>query len=181
MRRLAVLVLFTAVFAFQATQIADACGDKFLLIGRGIKFQRGYAAIYRANILLYSGPTAARSSVMEDTKFHDALKSAGHQVTVVHNADAVKSSLKAGTYDVVLTAISDVAVLGTETDLAASRSIVLPVVQDKPTKDQIETCKRLLPSCKLKSSGKPLSFLEVIDKEMGDRAKAQGQKTPKKD
>ena len=52
MRRLAVLVLFTAVFAFQATQIADACGDKFLLIGRGIKFQRGYAAIYRANILI---------------------------------------------------------------------------------------------------------------------------------
>jgi hypothetical protein len=171
----------TAAAMMLATQVADACGDKFLLVGRGIKFQRGYAAVYRASILLYSGPTAAgRPSVMQDPKFQAALTSAGHKITVVQNADAVKAALKSGAYDVVLAEISQATNLGTESDLAASKSILLPVVEEKPSKDQIETCKRLFPTCKLKSSGKPLSFLEVIDKEMEARIKAQrAQKAPK--
>jgi hypothetical protein len=172
MRRLAFPLLLTTALVLLTTQVADACGDKFLLIGRGIKFQRGYAAVYRANILLYSVSTAdGRASIMRDAKFHDALKTAGHQLTVVQNTEAVKSALRSGTYDVVLTEIAQATTLGT--DLATSKSIVLPVVEEKPTKDQIETCKRLFPTCKLKSSGKALSFLEVIDKEMEARAKAQ--------
>ena len=174
MRRLVISLCLTAAAVLLATQVADACGDKFLLVGRGIKFQRGYAAVHRASILLYAGPSASgRQSVIQDAKFQAALTSAGHQITVVQNADAVKSALKTGTYDVVLAEITQAAALGTETDLAASKSIVLPVVEEKPTKDQIETCKRLFPTCKLKSSGKPLSFLEVIDKEMEARVKAQ--------
>ena len=174
MRRLAIPFLLTAAVVLQATQVADACGDKFLLVGRGIKFQRGYAAVYRASILLYAGPTAAgRPSVIQDAKFHAALTSAGHQITVVQSAEAVRSALKSGTYDVVVAEITQAASLGSEADLAASKSIVLPVVEEKPTKEQIETCKRVFPTCKLKSSGKPLSFLEVIDKEMEARVKAQ--------
>src|SRR5690349_14146951 len=133
MRRLAFLAMLTGALVFQAVQIADACGDKFLLVGRGIKFQRGYAAVYHANILLYSAPGSVRS-VMEDNKFHDALKAAGHQVTVVHNPGTVKSAFTTGSYDVVLAELTQAEQLGTEADFKAAKTIVLPVVQKKPTK-----------------------------------------------
>lgn len=173
MRRIAIPFLMTAGLVLLATPVADACGDKFLLVGRGLKFQRAYAAIYPANILLYVSPGAARSSVMRDAKFQGALKSAGHQITVVENADVVKGAVQSGSFDIILAEISQATSLGTPADLAASKSIVLPVVVDKPTKAQVETCERLFPTCKLKASGKPLSFLEVIDSAMKVRVKAQ--------
>jgi hypothetical protein len=173
MRRLAIPFLLTAAVVLQATQVLDACGDKFLLVGRGIKYQRAYAAIYPANILLYAGSKTGRASIMRDAKFQAALKSAGHQITVVENADVVKSAVRSGNFDVILAEITQATGLGTPADLASSKSIVLPVVVDKPTKDQVETCERLFPTCKLKNSGKPLSFLEVIDSAMKVRVKAQ--------
>ena len=175
MRRFLLPIFLTTLGVMLTTQVADACGDKFLLVGRGIKYQRGYAATYRANILLYVAPSAGGQSVMQDAKFHEALRSAGHVITVVQSTDTARSALKAGTYDIVLTELSPVlaGTLGTESELLASTSSLLPVGSKEPTKAQIETCKRLFATCKLKDSGKAVSFLEVIDKEMEARAKAQ--------
>jgi hypothetical protein len=173
MRRLAVLSLVVVAAALQATQVLEACGDKFLIVGRGVKFQRAYAAVYPANILLYTAVSSSKASVMRDTKFHNALKSAGHQVTLSESDAALKSAVKSGSFDLILTDISQVANLGAPADVSASKSIVLPVVVDKPTKDQVALCERLLPNCKLKGSSKATSFLEVIDDAMEVRVKAQ--------
>ena len=35
-----------------------ACGDKFMLVGRGVRFQRAYAAIHPASILILLPPKA---------------------------------------------------------------------------------------------------------------------------
>jgi hypothetical protein len=34
----------------------QACGDKFLLVGRGAKFRQAYAAVYSASIIVFAQP-----------------------------------------------------------------------------------------------------------------------------
>ena len=40
----------------QDARSVEACEDKFLLVGRGTRFQRAYAAIHPASIVVYAQP-----------------------------------------------------------------------------------------------------------------------------
>ena len=47
MQRLGLLVVASIVATPALYPVVHACGDKFLLVGRGAKFQRAYASVYR--------------------------------------------------------------------------------------------------------------------------------------
>src|SRR2546427_7696902 len=53
MRKAFIIALVVLAASMARSVSMDACGDKFLQVGRGAKF-RAYAAIYPASILIYT-------------------------------------------------------------------------------------------------------------------------------
>jgi hypothetical protein len=53
--RIDAAILAVATMLLQATNAVQACGDKFLLVGRGVEFHRAYAALYPASIVTMRG------------------------------------------------------------------------------------------------------------------------------
>jgi hypothetical protein len=95
-----------ALFALAATQTGLACGDKFVLLGRGARFQRAYAALHPAAILLVHPPKSVKQAAVRDPRLKSALKMAGHRVEVVSTAN-LAAVLAAGHYDMVLAERAD--------------------------------------------------------------------------
>src|SRR5258705_7773965 len=100
-----VAVVFLAAGA-AGSQAVSACGDKFLLLGRGVRFQRAYAAIHPASVLLVIPPKSVKKAAVRDPRLKDALKMAGHRVDVVTAAN-VRDALSRSGYDIVLAAQAD--------------------------------------------------------------------------
>ena len=62
-------ILAVATVLLQATNAAQACGDKFLLVGRGVEFHRAYAAVYPASIVIYSRLPGDAAKAIRDARF----------------------------------------------------------------------------------------------------------------
>ena len=83
-----------------------ACGDKFLLLGRGVRYQRAYAAIHPASILIVAPPKSVKTAAVRDSRLQSALKMAGHRVDVV-SAAKMRDALAGSRYDIVLAQRAD--------------------------------------------------------------------------
>ena len=89
-------------------QPLDACGDKLLLVGRGLKFQRAYASLNPGHVLVYARPTLSANAGIRNTQLHRALRQAGHSVSVIEDAWLLEQALRSTTHvDVVLADVND--------------------------------------------------------------------------
>jgi hypothetical protein len=104
MRRCVAAVACVAVFAI-GSPILWACGDKFLLVGRGVRFDRAYAAVHPASILIVLPPKSVKSAAVRDARLLTALKMAGHRVDVVQQPANLSEAL--GRHDIVLAERTD--------------------------------------------------------------------------
>ena len=109
-----------------ASQAMEACGDKFLLVGRGVKFQRAYAAVYPASIVIFAQPQRSAAKAIRDPRLQTDLKQAGHRVVLVESDAALAHALESDKVDLVLTDVADAdrtskqgAVVAVEADGAA--------------------------------------------------------------
>ena len=89
------------------SQVASACGDKFLLVGRGVTFRKAYAAIHPASILIVLPPKAVKSAAVRDSSLLTALKMAGHRVEVVQQPANLSEILGRSRHDIVLAERTD--------------------------------------------------------------------------
>ncbi len=121
-RRLIFALGLMSAIALFGIVTADACGDKSLRIGKGIRFKR---PSHPVAILIYIPSNAARA-----TQLQSVLTKVGHKPDSVQSVNAVTEALKSGQYDVVLTDL--VAAAGLETQIAASPSkpVLVPVVSE---------------------------------------------------
>jgi hypothetical protein len=149
----------------------SACGDKFLLVGRGAGFGRVYAALYPASILMFAATPSGKATTISDSRFAKALKQAGHRVQVVTTAPALADALAGGGYDIVLAPFSDaVAVdrrLGTTLPL---RPMLLPMLY-KPDSSELTSATRQFGTV-LKGPDRMSHFLAQIDDVMKTRLNA---------
>src|SRR5712671_7842122 len=83
MKTLVVSALAVAAIVSLGGRVASACGDKFLTVGRGVRFQRAYAAIHPASILIVLPVKTVKSAAVRDSALTTALKMAGHRVETV--------------------------------------------------------------------------------------------------
>ena len=115
--------LFVAL-SLMALSAADAlaCGDKFLTVGRGTRFQRGYVAIHPSSITLLEGKTTGRSDLRK------RLRMAGHRLEISKDLPALKSNLASGKYTVVLADLSDASKVESLLTETATGATFLPVV-----------------------------------------------------
>src|SRR5262252_1923606 len=100
-----VVALVLAVPSLYST--AQACGDKFLMVGRGAKFQRAYASVYPGNLLIYARPSTDPKAAIRDPQFHKALRQAGHTVSVIEDWSLLEQALKTVPVDVVLVDVAE--------------------------------------------------------------------------
>ena len=124
-----------------AAETAQACGDKFLLLGRGVKYQRAYAAIYPASIVIYAAPKRNAAKAIRDPRLQNELKLAGHRVSLVDTEAGLARALSSERVDLVLTGVADADAASRQGVASASKPTVLPVMYE-PTREQVKAIGR---------------------------------------
>ena len=95
MRTFAVISWIALMAVVQGADGVQACGDKFLLVGRGVKFRQAYAAIYPASIVIYAQPQQQNiAKAILDPRLQSGLKAAGHRITIAEDERALTHALE---------------------------------------------------------------------------------------
>lgn len=82
---------------------ALACGDKFLVAGRGTRYQRP-KNFRAASVVIYADPASGLPSAVGKLPVESVLKREGHRSTTVETLDQLATLLAGGRFDVVLAA-----------------------------------------------------------------------------
>jgi len=162
------------VFICGATYV-DACGDKFLVVGRGVRYTRVRASAHPANILIYMKPGSSVPAAAKDAKLEVSLKQAGHKVQTVESPGQLNEALKTSKFDLVVADIVDSPTLEKEVGSQTSHPGVVPVLYN-PSDAEVAAAQKQY-GCALKTPSKdPLS---AIDEAMVQRLKATDTKATK--
>ena len=122
-------ILLVALIAAVVTQGAvplHACGDKMMMLGRGIRFQSKHTP-RAAAVLLYL-PESATGLALTDPKLESALREAGHAVRAVTSSADLETALRSGTFDVVLANLTHAGELEKARSVADRNAVVLPAI-----------------------------------------------------
>jgi hypothetical protein len=166
MNRVLLSAVLSVIVLVQSGPTAQGCGDKLLALGRGVRFQRAFAAAHPASLLIYNTP-ASRAALTKDRELQSALKSAGHKLVAIEDSRMLQQVLASGKYDVVLADLPEVAGLTQALQSAPSHPVIVPVIY-KPDKAALAAAGRQY-SMVLKAPAKPVEFLAVIDELMKRR------------
>jgi hypothetical protein len=104
-RRIAPVAL-VAAFALLTGPNLFACGEKYLVAGRGTRYQRP-KNFRTASILIYANPSSGLEAALQKLPVETVLKREGHRATTVASAEQLSTALASGRFDVVLAASSD--------------------------------------------------------------------------
>ena len=122
MRRILLgIVIIAGIFPL-GIAVANACGDKALRIGRGIRFQR---TSHPAAVLIFIPSNATRA-----TQLQSMLKKVGHKPYTVQGVDSLGEALKSGQYDLVFTDFAAAAGLETNIRTSPSKPVLVAVVSE---------------------------------------------------
>ncbi|HEY3125401.1 MAG TPA: hypothetical protein VGK70_15245 [Thermoanaerobaculia bacterium] len=162
MRRLPWLIalLLVPVLLGQAGNLA-ACGDKFLVVGRGTRFQRGARTTHPASVLIYAPSDCVPPGSACDAKFQSVLKQAGYPSATAASAQDLAGLLKKGGYDVVVADIADARAVERLAALGPSGPAVLPVLANA-TREQLDDARKTWGAA-LKSPATAASLLDAVD------------------
>jgi hypothetical protein len=169
--------LMTALLCVASiTNGAEACGDKFLRVGRGARYQRGYVAVHPATLLLVArsgSPTAAALLELEP-----ALKRAGHKPVVVESTAAVTPALSGGRFHLVLADMKDLPAVETAAKASGATVDFLPFL-DRPTSAARAAAEQGY-RCVAETPGKKMQVLAEIDDLMEIVLKGTGETNRKR-
>jgi ABC-type amino acid transport substrate-binding protein len=147
---------------------ADACGDKLLAIGRGLRFQRANAA-REANLVIYAAQTKTGAS-LEGNKLQASLRRAVRQLQVVQGSSQLDATLQSGKVDVVLVEFADLPAITQRLNSAPSKPAIVPVLV-KPSKAEFAAAQKDYKFA-LRASADDFEYLAAIDEAMKLRLKA---------
>lgn len=168
MRRI-VLGLLLMMGALLVVREAGACGDKFLVIGRGVRQQRAQGAVQRASILLYRDAQGQLDAALREQKVETHLKLAGHTLRSVDGRSQLIERLASGRYDIVLASLSEMAAVEQALGSSPTRPFLLPVIHN-PTGEELAQAETDF-SCVMSSPSTKKHYLAVIDEAMVLRKK----------
>ena len=110
MRKLLLALLYAATFlTCYLPPFASACGDKLLMLGRGVKFG-SISSSYHGSIIAYVPESVLQSAAINDAQFQQTVRKAGHRLRLVRQVDALAEAVQSGSYDIILVDPQDAAV-----------------------------------------------------------------------
>jgi hypothetical protein len=168
MTRIAPLVVALVVGVPALYPLTYACGDKFLMVGRGAKFQRAYASVYPGKLLIYARPSTDSKAAIRDPQLHKALRQAGHTVSVIEDWALLEQALKSVPVDLILVDVAEAArlqpIVSSSPAHPQAMYVAFPSSRSTTAIQQDEICR-------LKSSDRPLRYLEEVENVMKARSK----------
>ena len=171
MRRSLTDFAFAVALVLATAQASDACGDKFVVFGRGVRFRTAYAAAHPAAILVYMNPTSHVPLVDRDFHLVATLRLAGHRPSVVETKDELHDALSSTRYDLLIVDLEDAAGVETEVQKSESAPVVVPLIYNVSGTEFAELAKKY--SCLLKADRRNHQLLSVLDEVMRDKAAGQ--------
>lgn len=162
MRRLLFLALTVAL---SWSSSALACGDKFLIIGRGAGYRNRYVAIHPASILLLG----ARAAGDRDVDVRRILQRAGHRVDYEADAARLDAVMRAKAYDFVIVPLDSVSATESRVQSLAPGTLVVPIIYASTEQEMKQVAKQY--ECIAHSEEKQRNFLAVLDDAMSMRLK----------
>ena len=157
------MFVLAGVALFLSGPRVNACGDRLLVLGRGVRFQVD-AAEYPASILHFMNPARPESGDLTDSKLEAILRQAGHRLHSVTSAKEFAEALRTGRYDIVLIDFADAPVLEEMVQASASKPLVLPFLYTKEKAAISAAAQRY--GLVLKAPGKVGYLLATIDRAM---------------
>ena len=156
-----------------------ACGDKLLVMGRGVRCQIFKTTQNPASILIYGKSVPSRAP-SKTSKLQSVLKSAGHRVKTVEEPGQLQEALHSRQYDLILADLADAAMLEAELRLLPSQPPGLIPLVDRQALEQPPAPEKLY-SHVLRTPDKDSRYLATIEQAMKLRArKSLNRTTPKK-
>ena len=125
MRYVALIAAIATVISYLPGPI-HACGDKLMMLGRGIRFQSKHTP-RAAAVLLYL-PESASGQALTDPRLESALREAGHAVRAVTSPGDLETALRSGTFDVVLANVTHASDLERAKGVTERNAVVLPAI-----------------------------------------------------
>jgi hypothetical protein len=154
-----------AVLLLAGAPAADllACGDKYLVPGRGTRFQRSPGERQASTVLVYAPPGSTLASTLARLNVESAVRKAGYRPTVATtSADLTRAA--ATRWDVVVVSPSDG---GAVRDRLAEPSLAhLIAVAPPVTAIELKQMRSSYPIV-LKTPGRNQDFLDAIDDAAG--------------
>jgi hypothetical protein len=144
---------------------SDACGDKFIRMGRTLRIARSARP---ASILIYMNPTSAVPAAAKDLKLSASLVQAGHRIKAVAHQTDLETELRSGAYDIVVGEAA-AASLVKQADTGKSRPSFLPLLH-KATKGELAAAGKQY-QCFLAAPGRVHAALAEIEHVMEERNK----------
>jgi hypothetical protein len=161
-----------AVLLLWAPGALLACGDKFLVVARGTRFQRGARTAHAATVLIYAPPDCASPRGSCDVRFQSILKQAGYPSRTVGTSDALADLVRNGGYDIVVADLADARAVERLAALAPSGPVVLPVYADA-TPQQLNDARKTWGTV-LKAPATRASLLDAVDEASRLRNRSAG-------
>jgi hypothetical protein len=166
MRRICASALALAVL-FSSDLLA--CGDKYVVLGQGVRFQRAYAAAHPATILVYFQPGSKWSTPANRERLITVLRLVGHHPDAAMSADELQAAIGTHKYDVVLTELGTESELTNATRNDARHPTVIPVVME-PSREQLKELQKN-DACAVQLSKHSHELLTVINVVMEQRSR----------
>jgi hypothetical protein len=171
-----VTLLLAALLVSASSSDAQACGDKFLRVGRGARYQRSYVAVHPATLLLVARAGSSVAAALHELE--PTLKRAGHKPVVIQNVSTVREALDGQRFNIVLTDLEDVPSVESATRTSGARVDVLPFL-DQPTPAARAAAEEGY-RCVAEVPGKKAEVLAKIDEIMELALKGTGESNRKR-
>ncbi len=173
MRKMPFLLALAVVVFLGGAPAVLGCGDKFVVLGRGMRFGRASAAKFPGAVLIYANPASHMPAAMKEFRLETTLKAAGHKTRVVDSSADLEQALASSKYDIVLADIADSPGVQKESASAASKPLVVPVLY-KPTPSELAAVEKKYGCLIAPASSRSADLLPVLDQAMQSRAKGLG-------
>ncbi len=160
---------FIGIAGFCAGTSLLACGDKFLVAGRGARFQRqsGHAM----SVLIYAPPSSTLNGGLGKSSVDHVLSRAGYRPTVAASAEELGRILKESAPGIVLVDIADARTVERHASAGSSGPVILPVLNNA-SRQEIAEARRMW-GVVLRSPASGDSLLDALDEAVGLHAKAR--------
>ena len=158
------LVLPLAIFTLGlfTTNHIEACGDKFLLLGRSLKYRQTIAAAHPARVLLYTTAGSSAGQTDSNRQFAALLTLAGHTVKVADSPQSLSRALDSGRFDLIVVELADGPYVRQVIARQSGVSVVVPLI-GKTTRADEAALKREY-GVLLKKSAGPREAVSALDR-----------------
>lgn len=165
MRRITIAFLLASGTVLLSIAVVDACGDKLLRVGSGVRFQR---SVHPASILIYVSPDTPVSATSRVQSF---LKRAGHKPSTVQGINGFGGAVNSGRYDIILANLSDVPGLQKQIETSTSKPTIVPIAINANKAERAAAKKEY--KCLVKDSNDGDEYLDAIEAAMRSRTRTQ--------